>query len=900
MALSLLPRLGHNKQHTSDIYFAEIRPQLYKRLAHHQQYGVRTGRSLAEHLDSATQLVLTLSPLAKLDERQTKVLLAAALVHDLNKLDEQERSVKHLARDSHFLKQQLELAGVLKLVNNAEDLEIIRRLIERHSAKHQTDGMLLFPEDPSIQKMAALLRAGDLIDIGLPEAERLRKVSLELSTALNQRCQLFIVRVSEHRGYLTSLLLQAVEELLQSKGLTLLCLYSDGALWLGSEWPQGDLFSELLAIVQTKITSVFGGNLDALVQASKDGIKIQDEALQHLSESLMPVFIAQLEKKRNTYKQDKIQQDIDKWQKKAGKDAVAKAQDAGLLPIQTQDDFVVAECLKAAYLSYRAANIDVNHAWQKIGQTIGLSHEQTQALESFDGQYGRPLFAVTASKGYEQALVAFQQSLDERRAMQKSEKAANSVDNSFALKAYIQRVLSWPTEHQVNWRELLHQYVQASSRSSLGATEENLSELSSADFPIGTKVQVFSNRLPGGKTSEPKRSASEVSTLAYKLLAVGGDLPQADSAGFPYYAHLMMPTASSPRLRKVFQLWIQEQASLNPGGPVSIEDHTLLNKLEVVFKANKVVGAVLPRENFVQNEAVIPMYWGKDTNATISFLKSLRLTLELATHLQLPFILSPNLEIETTTETFGQAYGIPAPLSQLLEQGVYKSLSDAERVLTRLRLIGQISSIVCNDFRKLDNCLFEMSKILSEGAILPIYSALLRWHLRTHDDDRYPFRNIVVNVAPLIHALSEVFPMSERTQLTPLLKEAAVLAAENHIRGRSFERTSLTDPFRFFLDGVREQKPHQDLEFLFARLIQGYHTRLDRLSEHGVGKTKREQLKSYFAVLRTLYEQVYQGRPERLLDDEKALIDAYLFFWNEAYHNLKQTQQEQSEVNEND
>ena len=74
---------------------------------------------------------------------------------------------------------------------------------------------------------------------------------------------------------------------------------------------------------------------------------------------------------------------------------------------------------------------------------------------------------------------------------------------------------------------------------------------------------------------------------------------------------------------------------------------------------------------------------------------------------------------------------------------------------------------------------------------------------------------------------------------------------------------------------------------MFAALVQKYHTRLDRIREHGVGLTKLEHIKSYYIVIRKLYEEVYQGRPDKLLSDQKNLEAAYLFFLEEARRDVR-------------
>jgi CRISPR-associated protein Csc3 len=87
-------------------YFKEIRPLLYERHGTHHQWGTREKHTLAEHLDSACQFVLTVSRMAGVPDKKRAVILAATAVHDLNKLDESGRNVKTLARNKDFLREQ--------------------------------------------------------------------------------------------------------------------------------------------------------------------------------------------------------------------------------------------------------------------------------------------------------------------------------------------------------------------------------------------------------------------------------------------------------------------------------------------------------------------------------------------------------------------------------------------------------------------------------------------------------------------------------------------------------------------------------------------------------------------------------------------------------------------------
>src|SRR4029079_19005936 len=127
---------------------------------------------------------------------------------------------------------------------------------------------------------------------------------------------------------------------------------------------------------------------------------------QNVEEVLLNVQ-ALLEKKKAGFKADKINKDIAKWGDSAGADAVQNAAAIGLLAVGSAEEFALAEGLKAAYLSYREEGISPKEVWNKIADRVGISQQQRSALEPFNGQYGRPLFAAKAAqKGLEGILEA--------------------------------------------------------------------------------------------------------------------------------------------------------------------------------------------------------------------------------------------------------------------------------------------------------------------------------------------------------------------------------------------------------------------------------------------------------------------------------------------------------------
>ncbi|MBV9388699.1 MAG: hypothetical protein JOZ78_19930 [Chroococcidiopsidaceae cyanobacterium CP_BM_ER_R8_30] len=873
-------------------YFQEIRPKLYELHGRHRQHGVRESRTLAEHLDSACQFILTVSRLAAVPEPQRAVLLAATAVHDLNKLDGANgRNVKTLARNQKFLKEQLDQAGVSVLIQADADLELARKLIERHSGHNVSDGARFLPEDPQIERWASILRAADLFDLELAEEKLVQKIRTELIHALGRPCELYRIRITEDHGYITAMLLSACEEVLHQQQYNVLALFPDGVLVEGGVNQGLDLTVKIATAWQTKIDQVFGGNIEQLVRATKDGIKISHQAVQHDREEVLNVVLALLEKKKAGFKLEKIQSDVEKWgNQKVEPAALQTALAMELIPVADAEDFSISEGMKAAYLSYREVEPELTpkQVWDRIAAHAGLSEQERLALEPFDALYGRSLFAAKKSpNGMQGVIAALQESLELRN----SETQLGDADVAEDVISAVQRSLSCHFVKNTIGSSELATYVEANPRQrcSLGATISETNTLSSDKMPIGTKVQMFSNRLPGGMTSDPVRQAEPMAALAYQLMTVGAHFPAAKKEP-PYYLHFALPQGSCPELLRIWRDWLEDTAATNAeGGPVSIDELKLYRDQEIVFKANKVVGFALPkRRDFVHSIVTIPITWG-DTTASLSLLKSLRLALELslAPEFGFPFVLSAGLQVKISSHVFGRVEGVPSALQPLLctrnsQVGIYDQFEAAE-ILIRLRCLSDLAIAIVS-LSKLDDCLYDLARACAQP--FSLYFVLLRWILREQDEPNLGFNWNRIR-EPLQTLMRSLMP-NENSALTSYLKAAAQIAAEAKLWGSSAEkRTSLAEPFAEFVTAARSQKAYMDLEFMFAALVQKYHTRLDRIREHGVGLTKLEQIKNYYAVVRKLYEEVYQGRPDKLLSDQKNLEAAYLFFLEEARRELR-------------
>jgi len=199
-----------------------------------------------------------------------------------------------------------------------------------------------------------------------------------------------------------------------------------------------------------------------------------------------------------------------------------------------------------------------------------------------------------------------------------------------------------------------------------------------------------------------------------------------------------------------------------------------------------------------------------------------------------------------------------------------------------LQYIGKLTVSIAS-LQKKDDCLYDLARAAQRP--LDLYHVILRWILREQDDPN--LETTWTRIKEPLTRLLESLMSEEHDRVSSYLKKAAYLAEVGKLRGSSFRRTAQAEPFSEFIKAVRSRKSHMDWDTIFAALVQDYHTRLDRIREHGVGATKYEQVKQFYDVLKQLFDEVYHSRPERLLTDSKTLEAAYLFFLQDARKELK-------------
>lgn len=120
------------------------------------------------------------------------------------------------------------------------------------------------------------------------------------------------------------------------------------------------------------------------------------------------------------------------------------------------------------------------------------------------------------------------------------------------------------------------------------------------------------------------------------------------------------------------------------------------------------------------------------------------------------------------------------------------------------------------------------------------------------------------------------------------LKELATYAAQNSIRGSTFKRNSLLKPLDIILQEL-DRCPAPDnaneLELVRAGTKGLIFDHLERIadSEYKPGRTKRDKVNHYVDLFFDgVLDKAHHGKVNRLLNRERLIRSAYLFYVREA------------------
>src|SRR5258708_20782009 len=129
------------------------------------------------------------------------------------------------------------------------------------------------------------------------------------------------------------------------------------------------------------------------------------------------------------------------------------------------------------------------------------------------------------------------------------------------------------------------------------------------------------------------------------------------------------------------------------------------------------------------------------------------------------------------------------------------------------------------------------------------------------------------------------------------LKQMATLAAESHIKGRSFKRNSILKPLDIILENL-EREPKADVRDLVRRASERQiFDHIDAITEakYKPGLVKREQKMDQIRAYVDLFfdgvlAQAHGGDVNRLLQRNKFIRSAYLTYYRDTMPELMREQ----------
>ena len=121
------------------------------------------------------------------------------------------------------------------------------------------------------------------------------------------------------------------------------------------------------------------------------------------------------------------------------------------------------------------------------------------------------------------------------------------------------------------------------------------------------------------------------------------------------------------------------------------------------------------------------------------------------------------------------------------------------------------------------------------------------------------------------------------------LKQMATLAAEEHLKGRSFKRNSILKPLDIILENL-EREPKEDVRELVRRASERQiFDHIDAITEpqYKPGRVKREQKQDLIRTYVNLFFDgilitVHSNDVNRLLTRSKLIRSAYLTYYRDA------------------
>lgn len=892
-------------------------------LAQIRQHGVHQGQTLYSHLLNVVLVADHAARLAGCSILERRILICAAVLHDLNKLDEQQRSIAKVARID-VVERFIEDFHLDKVLPEFRDhLETIRRLIGAHSAHlHQgADALLPFDEPLGrgrLKVLIELLRAADQSDVArtFDEADRKReKVLGHINAVCATQYRWEWHRLNEHRGVFSNLLHNAAaDEFAEQLRAEPFLLYGAGTFYVvPASAPRslaGDTHQRIAARLAAKLRKIKGGDADQFVSGSPTGTKI-NKAIFLTDIPVADAFdsAARAIQKR-LYPESKIVESERKALGRVKGDVKPLLSDSGNLFSRDEAVMRTGELLRVAYnfLQAHCATLlkgktrKFDDAWQPILAELEIpAHGAWAAVDALNDR----AYVIARNVGLE-----FGDVLD--RLARMCDRFANELQlreggsaGASPLVEYVRSTVvssALPVSKDAFLDHLKTYSDPGHDSCSLCGGQLPASQMMANDVPNKLVVSQFSNRNVAG-AGDPKRNACPVCREQLFVDKMGFAPPQAKGFYLHVYPETFAPAALIEAFRRSFRELIEHDVRTMLFDTRTIakefdESRTLTLKFR-----QKATGLAIPSQSeLVGNVLTLPIYPLGD-NDTERYLFALHYAMLVQARFGQRAVLSQSLvppvsasEMESVEVYFDD---LPSSLAGLVPKNALVSAEAGE-------LFEQLNDLkVAADRIGQGDALVGLARSLARGE-LGIFYAVHRELQKKNDGVANSLggelAGRLVRIASRVRRQRTGEQSMSDTSPTAILQRLAELAWRKSIRGGSLAHTALIKPMDIAFHLLR-QNTAKETSFLKLVATEEVLRHVERTSDFTMGAERAAAIGEWVAILfDDLLGKAYGGNRREFVRDEKYVKAAYTTLLREqlriASLNKKKDQPPQAGVQE--
>ena len=889
------------------------------------QYGNKKGEPLYTHILNGILLLEQLRHLVDLTDAEARLLFTAYTLHDINKFfEESKKSYRDLASLENAERFITEFGLDAFFPDYKRSLDVIVEVMHAHPGHYNLAARRLDLTRPfeevapdRLTLLIKLVRAADNLDLS-HTLDEWRSHKDKFLSEFNAACKttqytFFTHRLAEHRGLLSNIIHNSISATLEERyHLLPLLLYPEGTAYLmeqNATVPLDDaLFAAIASRVAATLQAMTSGRFEQFIVPRPLGITIDAKCLElGLPFRTLMSKVRTIIERRQTDPielSNKIRERTERRLKDMPPADPLSAAVATLLAGSTlvptsAERLRPAEAIRTYYIflneHFKATVAD---PWQRLYDLFGVPQDRRPLYDLFDARMDRAYVVMNditlpSEDLWEQILTDGAALLDQRQ---------SSDPRIPLLTEYLRQVVRFeaPQQRPAFAQHLQHYIANQHHQCVYCSSSFPTSGWMKGDVRSEISVNTFSNRLAGGP-GEPKKSICGICQLQFLVEKLAFKEVRGEQI---YYLHLypysflpaLLVNGIRQRIKRATELDENAQALfLRPEEYLARYDPTAPIEFLTQTKKGKphTYGVYLPNYSETVGNLFIEPLNAPGDNDTERMLFVLQTAMLLQKHLGLKVLVSLSPVPPLDKEAIGDLYLDLCPLGiqGLLEDINFRSYEDGnkpgnlqplwDRVQAILRLRKQLGVIGERD------PVIELARALT---IHPLEVFFVAERLLENRFSKGSSSSAFLRIKEAHDLLPDLDMLAKATKGATLvtavsdqLKRLAEIAWANGLRGRSLEKHSIMVPFDECLNQLSHtsQAFESDEDAIRATTITEIFEYLKRIAPEGYkpGAKKQNACEEFVEVFFSgLYRGVYQGSKARLLNDERRLRAAFLFY----------------------